>query len=401
MTVLHVVPYFAPAWAFGGVCRAASDLSRAQARAGHRVVVLTTDALSRTARLPAGELDVDGVRVIRLRNVVHTARARLNLSTPRGLAATVRRLLDDADVVHCHELRTVETLRACRVGAAGGAAIVLSPHGTLTYATGRRRAKRIWDALFARRTLPAFDAVLALTGSERAQVQALWASYGVPLAAERMPVIPNGVDICAFLRLPAREDARARWALGSGPVVLFLGRVAPRKGLSLLVEAFATLASGFPRARLLVAGPDEGAEAAARAAVRRLGIADRVVFAGPLSGDARLAAFAAADVFALPAAGEGFSVAALEALACRVPVVLSPDCGFQEVAEQGAGVIAAPSAPALADALRDLLGDRPRLAEMRERAWRLAGERYSWANIAPRVDAAYRSAIAWRQARNR
>jgi glycosyltransferase involved in cell wall biosynthesis len=135
--------------------------------------------------------------------------------------------------------------------------------------------------------------------------------------------------------------------------------------------------------------------------VRRLGIADRVVFAGPLSGDARLAAFAAADVFALPAAGEGFSVAALEALACRVPVVLSPDCGFQEVAEQGAGVIAAPSAPALADALRDLLGDRPRLAEMRERAWRLAGERYSWANIAPRVDAAYRSAIAWRQARNR
>jgi glycosyltransferase involved in cell wall biosynthesis len=303
--------------------------------------------------------------------------------------------------VHCHELRTVETLRACRLGAAGGAAIVLSPHGTLPYATGRTSAKRMWDAVFARRTLPAFDAVLALTESERNDIHALWARYGVQPDAERVPVIPNGVDLCEFQRLPAREDARARWALGSGPVVLFMGRLAPRKALTLLVDAFAALAPAMPGARLLVAGPDEGAEGAARAAVRARGISDRVVFTGALSGDSRLAALAAADVFALPAVGEGFSVAALEALACGVPVVLSPECGFPEVASVGAGVIAGRSIPALTGALRDLLADPPALTGMRQRASCLARDRYSWATIAPRIDAAYRSAIAWRQARNR
>jgi glycosyltransferase involved in cell wall biosynthesis len=399
MTVLHVVPYFAPAWTFGGVCRAVTGLARAQARMGHRPIVLTTDVLNRSARLPSGEEEIDGVRVIRLRNLSQAVRGRLNLSTPRGFGQALRRLTDRgvADVVHCHELRTVETARAAWL-TRGGAALVLSPHGTLSYATGRSRTKRIWDALLAPRILPAFDHVLALTSPEAAEVRALWARHRVPLDATQLSLVPNGVDPCDFASSPPPAAARARWNLGDGPVILFMGRLSPRKGLAILVEAFAGVTRAVPHARLLVAGPDEGAGPPARAAARDLGVRDQVVFAGALTGDDRFAALAAADVFALPAVGEGFSVAVLEALASGVPAVLSPECHFPEVASEGAGLIAERTPAVWAAAVRDLLLDPARRQRMRERARDLVSRRYTWTRIAADMDAAYRSAIEWRQA---
>ncbi|MBI3764837.1 MAG: glycosyltransferase, partial [Chloroflexi bacterium] len=69
MRILHIIPYFYPAWAYGGTCRAAWELSRALVRKGHDVVVFTTDALDATSRArPVFEV-VDGVEIHRFRNV--------------------------------------------------------------------------------------------------------------------------------------------------------------------------------------------------------------------------------------------------------------------------------------------------------------------------------------------
>ncbi len=399
MIVLHVSPYFAPAWSFGGVCRAVTDLARTQVRMGHRPLVLTTDARSRSSRLPAGEDRVDGIPVVRVRNLSLAARARLNLSTPVGFASALTSLLETyaPDVVHCHELRTIETLQAVRTVRRRQTAVVLSPHGTLPHATGRSRAKQLWDLVFTARMLPVFDGVVALTSAERADVEALWRSHGAPLEPARIPVVPNGVDPDAFAGRPPREEARARWGLGRGPVVLFMGRLTPRKNLPLLVGAFADAATSLPEARLLVAGPDEGDDVAARAAAARPGAAGRVVFAGAVDGADRLAAFAAADLFALPAVGEGFPVAALEALACGIPVVLSPECHFPEAAAAGAGLIVEPARERLAAVLSELLPDRPRLSAMGVRARDLARRQYAWTRVAADIEAGYRAAIAWRQ----
>jgi glycosyltransferase involved in cell wall biosynthesis len=401
MIVLHVVPYFAPAWAFGGVCRAVTELARAQASAATTPVVLTTDALTRRSRLPAGEERFDGIRVIRVPNHSMTARARFNLSTPAGFSKMLRAVLDETaiDVIHCHELRTVETLHATRLSRRDGPAIVVSPHGTLPYATGRGGAKRLWDRLFASSMLPAIDYVVALTEAEAADVRALWARYRVPLNRAQMAVVPNGVDPGGFTARPERAAARARWNLGDGPVVLFLGRLAERKGVAMLVDAFADVARALPRARLLVAGPDEGAEPALRAAIQAKRLSEHVVVAGLLSGDDRLAAFAAADVFALPAVGEGFSMAALEALACGVPVVLTPDCHFAAVAEEGAGLVVNRTCEEWATALTGLLHDAGRVGRMSRRARDFACRHFTWTRIVARMDAAYGAAIQWRDAR--
>src|SRR5260370_10710064 len=107
LRILHVAPYFAPAFAYGGVVSAVTGLATAQADRGHHVTVLTTDALTRSQRNPVLRETIAGVEVVRCRNVSRVLRARLNLSFPRGFPATFAELARRADMVHVHELRTV------------------------------------------------------------------------------------------------------------------------------------------------------------------------------------------------------------------------------------------------------------------------------------------------------
>jgi len=393
VNLLHVIPYYAPAWAYGGSVRAATDLTRALAQAGHCVTVLTTDTLSPAERLSVLRETLDGVEVVRVRNLSNALRGRLNLSTPRGMAAAARSLIAERqiDLIHCHELRTVENLRVVPVAKALGVPVVVSPHGTLPLNTGRPTFKRAWDWGPGRWLLSRFDAVIALTRDEAADARVLWARQGIDIPIH---IVPNGVHLDEFAALPPRDAARARWGLGAGPVVLFLGRLHARKGLQLLLPAFAGALQHVPEARLLIAGPDEGMLAALQAQARDLALGERVIFTGLLTGSARLEALAAADLFALPAEGEGFSMAVLEALACGLPVLLTPGCHFPEAAEAGAGVVVPREVGALREALIALLADPDRRAAMSQQARALIAARYTWPQIVAQLEAAYASVIA-------
>lgn len=398
MNLLHVIPYYAPAWAYGGVVRATTDLTRALVSAGHTVHVLTTDTLNPNERIPILEETIDGVQVHRVPNRSNWLRGRLNLSTPVDMAATAERLIMEhgIEIVHCHEVRTVENLRIAPVVNRLGLPLVVSPHGTLPLDTGRRIVKRGWDVAFGRRLLRRFDHVIALTADEAADVRALWSRYGAALPDERVSIAPNGIHLDDFADLPSGGSFRDRWNLGDGPVVLFLGRLHERKGLHHLIPAFAAV-SETPAARLVIAGPDEGMLAILIALTKQYRVKDRVIFAGLLAGPDRLAALAAADVFALPAVGEGFSVAVLEAMACGLPVILTPGCHFPEAADAGAGLVVGRAVDPLRDALRALLTDAPRRATMGHHARALVEAHYTWPQVVTQVEHAYQTARSHRR----
>jgi glycosyltransferase involved in cell wall biosynthesis len=396
MNLLHVIPYYAPAWAYGGVVRATTDLTRALAAAGHTVIVLTTDTLSPSERTATLEDVIDGVHVYRARNRSNALRGRLNLSTPAGLETAARDLIQRyaIQVVHAHEVRTVENWRLAPLINRLGLPLLVSPHGTLPYDTGRGSVKRLWDRLFARRLLPRFDRVIALTTHEADEARALWSAWGVPLPDERISIVPNGIHVDDFARLPDPAPFRTRWKLGAGPVVLFLGRLHERKGLHLLIPAFAEAAQNVPDARLLIVGPDEGQRAALDAQVEQLKVGERVIFTGLLTGEDKLAALAAADLFALPAVGEGFSMAVLEAMACGLPVLLTPGCNFPEVAAAGAGLVVEREVSALREALHALLTDEERRASMGRSARELVHARYTWPQVVTQLEDVYRGVLS-------
>lgn len=392
MNLLHVIPYYAPAWTYGGTVRAATDLTSALAADGHSVYVLTTDTLSPTERAHNRHEAISGVHVFRVPNLSNRLRGRLNLSTPIGIASMAQRLIErhKIDIVHCHELRTVENLYVAPVANRLHIPVVVSPHGTLPYDTGRSIVKKTWDRAFANRLLPRFDRVIALTQTEAEQARALWYEYKLPA---RCSIVPNGVQAADFAHLPPRELFRTRWKLGSGPVVLFVGRLHERKGLQLLIPAFADAVKQTPDARLVLVGPDEGMLSTLQNQVSEYNLAGRVIFTGLLTGQDKLAALGAADLFAMPAVGEGFSMAVLEAMACGLPVLLTPGCNFPEAADAGAGMIVAREVDALSIALRALLTDTDRRASMGRSARDLILRRFTWPQVVAQMIEAYRLSI--------
>ena len=383
LNILHITPYYAPASAYGGVVSAVTGLTAAQAARGHHVKVLTTDSLGPTERSTTAHEWIDGVDVIRCRNVSNAIRWRYNLSQPVGFRNAFRRLIQTADIVHTHELRTVENLLINHEKP-----IVLSPHGTLSHGTGRSKVKQMWDSLFGRMLLRQIDHVAALTDNEADEARALWTALGVPFPG--VSIIPNGVP----QDFAVSGNLRPRYGLGDGPVVLFLGRLHERKGLQFLIPAFAQVAQDVPDARLLIVGPDEGMLSIAKTLAEQGGIGPRVTFTGLLQGADQRAALASADIFVLPAVGEGLSIAALEAMAAGLPVILTPGCNLPDVEQHGAGLLVQRDVPSIAAALRTLLQDSSGRINRGEKGRAWVREKFTWPVIAAQTDEFYTELIS-------
>lgn len=384
LNILHITPYYAPAYAFGGVVRAVESLAVAQIKRGHTVTVLTTDSLDHQGRYSGSRDEMRaGVRVVRLVNLSHLLHARLNFALPRNLKSTADTLIQAADVVHVHEFRTPLTVATAPLAHAANKPVVLSPHGTLTRATGRSWLKIAWDRIMSPRTAAYINHIAALTQTEADDIRELWHKFGYDAP---VTVIPNGIDPAPFEHMPDAANFRQKYGLGDSVIVLFMGRLHARKGVDVLLRAFHNCeASG---AKLVIAGPDEGMLAQLQAAA-----GNDVIFTGYLDSAARLQALATADIFALPATGEGLSMAVLEALAAGVPVILSPGCNMPEAETSGAGVIVEAATAPLTDALTSLIHDPTRRQNMSHAARQLIREQFSVANVADQYDAVYRQLL--------
>ena len=124
--------------------------------------------------------------------------------------------------------------------------------------------------------------------------------------------------------------------------LLFLGRIHPKKGCDLLIEAFAALARRHPALQLVMAGPDQvGVQAQLMRLAERLGVARAVTWTGLLRGEVKAGAFRAAEAFVLPSHQENFGIAVAEALSCQLPVLISNKVNiWREIVADRAGLVA-------------------------------------------------------------
>jgi glycosyltransferase involved in cell wall biosynthesis len=377
VNILHLVPYYAPAYAFGGVVSALEGLTQAQVQQGHSVTVLTTDALTRSDRLRDSQHETRaGVQVIRIPNALYMLR-RWNLSSPLGLPRALEGL--SPDVIHVHEFRTVENFLA--LPTLKRVPTVLSPHATLRYDTGRGLVKQAWDRLISPRVAPAIRAIVALTAQEQYEIEQVWRTFASTVPP--IHIVPNGVDLDTLMHLPDRMLFRQKHHMAaSDPVILFMGRLHARKGVEVLVKAFQQ--ANLSRAWLVLAGPDEGMEEQLRTIA-----GERVIFTGFISGEERLQALSAADLFVLPAVGEGLSMAVLEALAAGLPVILSPGCNMPQTEARGAGLIVNPDIDSLVGVLTHVIGDEAGRAAMGRAAQVWAQDEFAWPHIAAQMTSLY------------
>ncbi len=390
MRILHVTPSFHPAWAYGGMPRCAYEICRGLVEMGDEVTVWTTDVLDATRRCRPLEAEVDGIRVRRFRNLHNGVAYHGQLYLPLGILPVPWRHLDRFDIVHVHSHRHL--LEAVVGAAARRQAIpyVFTGNGTVPPIERYVSLKRLLDRLGADTLLTGAATCVAVSQAEVPQ----YVAAGV--APERVRIVPNGVRLDEFRDLPARGSFRRAFGLGDGPLVVFVGKITPRKGVDVLLRALAAMP---PSVRLVVAGNFMMPEAPIRALADSLRLTDRVIFTGLLLPDDRNAAFVDADVVAYPSTDEIFGLVAAEALMCETPVVVCDDSGCGELVRAADAGRAVPygDAAALATALRTLLDDR----RERQRC-ALNGRRYveahlGWNAIAGAVRALYAEAIGARR----
>ena len=199
-----------------------------------------------------------------------------------------------------------------------------APNGTAPRIERRQALKRVWDTVWGRRDLAAAAAVLAVSQAERAQLLAM----GVE--PQRIRVVPNPLDLDEWAPPPVRGAFRRQHGLGDAPLVVFLGKITPRKRLDVVMAAMARVRSRAQhdsswQATTWGLAPPRGDWRPP------LGIAERTRFVGLLTGRARLDLLADADVVVYPSADEVFGLVPLEALLCGTPVVVADDSGCAEV----------------------------------------------------------------------
>ena len=285
-----------------------------------------------------------------------------------------------AAIVHSHGLWMWSDWVASRAARARKLPHIVSPHGMLepwAMANSARKKQVMWR-VFQKRALDRARVLHALCDAEKDAMRAL--GLRNPIA-----VIPNGVNLSEFAALPEPSEFDAAFPIAKErKVLLFMARLHPKKGLVPLLHAWRELAPKFPDWLLVIAGPDEnGHRAELENLVAQFELRRAVTFTGMLDGALKRAALSRADAFVLPSFSEGFSIAILEAMACRLPVLLTPECHFDDAAVEGAALSGEPNARALGQSARALLelSDDAR-AQMGARGYDLVARKYTWERIA-------------------
>jgi glycosyltransferase involved in cell wall biosynthesis len=375
LRVLHVTPFFAPAWVYGGLPESAYQFARHLAHAGATVRVLTTDANGWGTRLDAAAMAAyahrDGIEV---RYCARVARQSVSLELLRAIAEQVRW----ADVVHLHAAYSFPTIPTLLAARQLKRPVIWTPHGALQRWSGSRRVgfKSLWEKVciaVASRSL-----VLHLTSQD--EVSETRARF--PRAT--VGLIPNGVEIPQALhRVP-----RGAWLrLG------FVGRLDPKKGIENLLAACSILKErSGPDFSLAIAGSGSSEyEAQLRREIDRLELRNEVAMLGDLRGEEKRRMFERTDVVVAPSFTENFAIVVAEALAHGAAVIASTGTPWKEVERVGCGLWVNNDPASLADAIIKI-NSMP-IAEMGERGRRWMAADFSWEKCASEMIALYRNIL--------
>ncbi|MFF1830028.1 glycosyltransferase [Paenarthrobacter sp. NPDC058040] len=302
------------------------------------------------------------------------------------------------DVIHAHfwmsGLAAIQAAR--RAGTTDPAPVVQTFHALGSVkrrhqgAADTSPAARAWLEPWVGRTA---DWVIATCPDEVFELKAL----GIDTA--KVSIAPCGVDLMLFDGTAGPEPKTRTHR------ILSVGRLVPRKGVDLVIQALPLLGqAGYDDVELLIVGGsgdalslEEDPEAQRlRALTKELGVEDKVTMRGQVPRDAMPGIFRSADAVVCAPWYEPFGIVPLEAMASGVPVVAAAVGGLREtVVHQETGLHVPPRDPeAIADALSELLADPALRAEMARTGMHRARSRYSWDRIAAETEKAYRSVLA-------
>ena len=390
MRILKVTQSYYPFQDRGGPSFKVRSVARMLAQLGNSVTVLTADLGFKASDIRAASVvrdslvwrsDVEGVEAIYL-----TTRGRYrSLTVNPGVIRFCRARLKQFDIVHIYGLYDVLGPVVAWYCRRFKIPYFVEPLGMTRPIDRGFLLKKVWKKL-VNDYLCMASRMIVTSELEKAELLA----DGFP--ADRLLLRYNGIDREEFRKLPPRGAFRERAGIRADErFIIFLGRLIPRKGADLLIEALPQM--GCDKTKLVIAGPEgeTGYLTFLRAKARALGVEHRVLFSGPLYEDDKKAAFVDADVFALPSRYENFGNAAAEAIACGTPAIVSDRCGIAPLIDQRAGLVTSYDSGAVARTLMDLLGNEALYQRLKAGCQDVANE-ISWDRLVEGMQDSYAEA---------
>jgi glycosyltransferase involved in cell wall biosynthesis len=376
----------------GGLYKDIPGLCREMARRGWDVLLLATDRDGEERLdVPIGIwVDGDGFRTQYFSTV----------SLPGGwdrfalcgdYRRTLRREVPRADVVHVYSMYHYPSFWAGSYARKYAVPYILEPHGTLDdYMFARHKLrKRLFEYLFERRNFREAAAIRFLSDTEAAMARD---NLGVSLNAA---VIPTGIEPSEFRPSNRAAEVMRRYAIPENRrLLVFVGRLHIKKGIDLLIQAFIQLASVDDTLHLVVIGPDDGMEQKIRSMVAEARLDSRVTFTGMVIGQDKIDLMSVAAVAVIPSYTENFCNVAIEAMALRIPVVVSSGVAIAEqIAKAGAGIVAAPAVDEIAKAIRRVIDEPGAIRRFGLAGRELTSRCFSWTAVGANIDTLYRDLI--------
>lgn len=381
MQILFVIPSIGSV--YGGPSKTVIDLAQALNRQGLMVDIVTTSANGSAA------LDVP------YRQWVSESGYRIqyfpylsvgDYKWSGSFSLWLFQHVCDYDVVHSNAVFSLPNVPAHWACQWHRIPYVMTPHGMLEPWALSYKAwkKRLYYNLLERQALNQASAIQALASPEAAHMNQL--AIEAPIA-----VIPNGIhreDVSTF---PSPDLFYQQFPETEGKtLILFLGRIDPKKGLDLLAPAFAKVQAQFSNAHLVVAGPDNiGFLSMVQAYFSETNCNHAVTFTGMISGELKLAALAAASFYVAPSYSEGFSMSILEGMVSKLACVITVGCNFPEAAAARAACVVPIDSDAIAHALIECLKDPAAAQAMGDRARQFIFENYTWDQVATKLVQVY------------
>jgi glycosyltransferase involved in cell wall biosynthesis len=366
-------------------------LSAALAMQGMEVTVLTTDSNGDTGQPPLDvpliePVEQDGYQV-RYFRCSPFRRYKFSLGLLRWLGQHAQAF----DVAHIHALFSPISTASAAIARQQKLPYLLRPLGTLDPADLRKKRwlKQIYAALWERANL-AGAAGIHFTSLQEAKISERFGT------STRDFVIPLGVTP---LFMPSQGEARARFGIPHDvPLLLFMSRIDPKKGLNLLIPALEQLLSEGVRFHFVLAGTnpqDPDYEHQIQTQLNISPLSSCTTITGFVTGEVKAALLQDADVFVLPSYYENFGIAVAEAMVAGIPVVISDQVHiWEDVKGAEAGWVSSCEEDTLREALRTALLDEAERQRRGSNARNLALENYSWNAIAREVIQAYRQVLA-------
>lgn len=385
--ILHVIPYMHPS--AGGPPVVVENFVREANELGHRSRILSTP----------GYCDGDERELLkRLEQLAPTTFLSPLETLPgvgRARSGATETWVREADIVHVHTLWSPLNVSARHACARLGRPYVLMPHGMLDPYSLSVKAlrKSIYLHMFEKQNITCAARIIYTTPEE----ERLAKLAGLPLPVGEL--VPLGANASTASKSQLHTLFVAQFPEVAGKrVLLFLGRVHPKKGLDRILRCIHSLRETVPNLLLVVAGDgDAGYVGEVRRTVGELSLEGNVLFAGRLHGDLKWASFATAELFLLPSRQENFAITVAEAMQMGVPVIVTDKVNtWPYVEEAGAGLVVDERAvdTMLPRAVADILGNDAARARMGAQGASYARERLTWQRAIREMLACYDRVIS-------